>query len=433
MSNHNPFLYGNPVSSEHFIGRKNELRRIVGRINKGESTSITGPFRCGKTSVLQYISNSKQLDSLYGKESNKLIFSYLDVGALGIEINQSQFWDNALEKLQNHINTNNVSSSLSEAYNTCKNNQFANFFLEKLIEEIKKDNLCLVLMLDVFDNVLYHKVLNSTEFFGGLRGLASLSQGALALVITGNTSLTELNNQTQNFNRTGSAYFNFMDEIILGALQDNEVSKLLQLGNKHFKEHDKEFIIRIAGKHPYLLQTAASLLWDSYEDADKDEEQRVKYVVKEFNIKIIDKFACSWKSWSLDMLKVFTSVALMQMDSIDNLPETPTRIRLDNNKLIHNIKHLLQELNVLERYGFLTKDKSIGGGWKISSEILLHFVAAKLQQESGVTTLDNASYEKWLKSQHGQVMASSADILERISTTVLTSFFGGVTKAILKS
>jgi ABC-type iron transport system FetAB ATPase subunit len=209
MPHYNPFRYGNPVPPEHFKGRKSELRRIIGRIvNAGESTSITGPFRCGKTSLLQYVSDSNLKSTLYGERSHQLIFSYLDVGTLGSEFDQAQFWSGALETFQDHINTGDIAPSLSEAYQIAQQNQFGNYVLEKLIAEIKKANLRLVLTLDGFDALLHHKVLNSTEFFGGIRQGASLSKGALALLITGNTPLTQLNQQTQHFNRTGSPYFN---------------------------------------------------------------------------------------------------------------------------------------------------------------------------------------------------------------------------------
>ncbi|MCP4105151.1 MAG: hypothetical protein GY749_06385 [Desulfobacteraceae bacterium] len=46
----NPFYYGNPVSHKNFIGRAKELRRVIGRLLKGESTAIIGDPHIGKTS-----------------------------------------------------------------------------------------------------------------------------------------------------------------------------------------------------------------------------------------------------------------------------------------------------------------------------------------------------------------------------------------------
>ncbi len=429
MRHYNPFRYGNPVPPEHFRGRKSELRRILGRIvNAGESTSITGPFRCGKTSLLQYVNDSNLKSTLYGEKAHQLIFSYLDVSTLGSEFSQAQFWSHALETFQDHINTRDIAPSLSEAYQIVQQNQFGNYVLEKLIAEIKKANLRLVLLLDGFDGLLHHQVLNSTEFFGGLRQLASLSKGALALLITGNTSLTQLNQQTQHFNRTGSPYFNFMDEIILGPLAEVEIDKLLHLGDEHFTEDDRHFIKDIAGGHPYLLQTAASILWDAYEDGDKSDDlnQRRQHVAQEFCSKVIDKLNHTWESWSPEMLRVFSSVALMQMDTLTNPPPTPVRIKLDRNQLLHHIVHLKRERNDLESYGFLTEDDTIRGNWGIRTGVFLPFIAAKLSREiSG--ELNNSSIEKWLTGKKEQASSNQKyywglAFIEAIATGMTKAF-----------
>jgi hypothetical protein len=39
----NPFVYGNPVTPEQFLGRRQEVRRIAGRIaSQGQSSAIVG-------------------------------------------------------------------------------------------------------------------------------------------------------------------------------------------------------------------------------------------------------------------------------------------------------------------------------------------------------------------------------------------------------
>jgi hypothetical protein len=425
MSRYNPFLHGNPVPPAHFRGRKSDLRRIVGRIvNAGESTSITGSFRCGKTSILQYVSDSDLQSMLYGDKAANLVFSYLDVGRLGSEFDQAQFWRSALGTLQARISSDDMAPALSEAYQVCQDNQFGNYVLEKLIDKIKQANLRLVLLLDGFDALLHHKVLNSTEFFGGLRQLTTLSKGALALLITGNTSLSQLNKKTQHFNRTGSPYFNFMDEVILGPLAEVEINKLLRLGDDRFTADDCRFITEIAGGHPYLLQMAASVLWDAYEDGDKSDDlsQRRQHVAQEFCSKVIDKLDHTWASWSLDMLKVFSSVALMQMDTLTNPPSTPVRLKLDKNKLIQYITHLKLERDDLERYGFLAEDETVRGGWRVWTGVFLLFVAAKLEREiSGEIN----NYEKWLSHQQNQLSSSDKGLLEKMSYFLTTTAWEG--------
>jgi hypothetical protein len=372
MRHYNPFRYGNPVPPEHFKGRS-ELRRIIGRIvNAGESTSITGPFRCGKTSLLQYINDSNLKSTLYGEKAHQLIFSYLDVSTLGSEFDQAQFWSRALETFQDHINTGDIAPSLSEAYQIVQQNQFGNYVLEKLIAEIKKANLRLVLLLDGFDGLLHHKVLNSTEFFGVLRQLASLSKGALALLITGNTSLTQLNQQTQHFNRTGSPYFNFMDEVILGPLTEVEIDKLLHLGDEHFTEDDRHFIKDIAGGHPYLLQLTASILWEIYEEGNEEEAMKRQQEAGQLLYEHLkEQLDFVWESWDEKTQKVFVSIALVLLDKELKLQH------IDAISISKEIKRYKMELDDLERYGFLKSDNE--GNWQVYSGIFLRFIGDKVK------------------------------------------------------
>jgi hypothetical protein len=79
----------------------------------------------------------------------------------------------------------------------CQENDFGCFVLERFLAQMELTVWQLVLMLDEFDVLLHHPILNCAEFFGGLRSLTSRSRGALALVIASRRPLTSLNEATQ--------------------------------------------------------------------------------------------------------------------------------------------------------------------------------------------------------------------------------------------
>jgi hypothetical protein len=373
MSRYNPFQYSNPVSPDDFVGRTRELRDVVGRIdNRGESTAITGPFRCGKTSMLQYISDPKVRATLYN-EPDKLIFSYLNIGALSSECDPAQFWGRALKPLQERITADDTPASLSKAYQICHEKAFDNYELEKLFAQFKQVQWRLVLLLDEFDALLHHPSLkDKTEFFGGLRSLASLSKGALVVVITGNLSLSQLNQETQHFNPTGSPYFNIMDEVILGPLPEKAIDKILSQGDKHFTENDRHFLTEIAGGHPYLLQIAASILWDIYEYGDKEEPTKLQQrVEQELYLKVRETLNKIWQSWSPSMQNLFTSITLSHLEKLKVV--FPKRY-VDLESIMSQMFDVKEELNELERYGFLKKDESIRGGWGVYPSVFLLFI-----------------------------------------------------------
>lgn len=291
MSNFNPFFHGNPVPPNQLIGREKELRRIMGRIvNQGQSTAITGLPRSGKTSILEYLKAPAAPD-FYGDWANQLIFSYVDAFALGGQCAPVQFWTQALkpleEYLEEYIVTHSPAPALAEAYKTCQQNNFSTSSLERLIAQVRQAGLRLVLMIDGFDILLHYANLNNPEFFGSLRSIASRSKGGLALVITGNASLSQLHEATKQFNSTGSPYFNFMDEITLGPLSEADIDTLLHQGDAYFTEDDRRFIKKLAGGHPYPLQLASSILWEEYEHGDdKEPLERQQRVEQAFHNKV---------------------------------------------------------------------------------------------------------------------------------------------------
>jgi len=384
MIDYNPFIYGNPVVPDQLIGRKKQLQQIAGRILTGQSTIITGSPRSGKTSVLEYLIAPTKQAELYGDKSEQLIFSFLDAYTIAAECNQFQFWKIALvpfkERLdQEPLDTDNSIASLAKTYQLlCQESQFGSFVLEKLLAQMRKKSWRLVLIIDGFDILLHHPVLNRAEFFGGLRMLASRSQGALTLVITTNASQTQLDQETQHYNLTGSPYFNFMGETILGALDDTEINQLLHPNeNINFTDNDCRFIKGIAGGHPYLLQVAGSILWETYQNK-LAQGIRQQYVLQEFYSKVKDMLDGTWQSWDKEMRDGLTSVALAHLE---NLKIVFPKKYVDLRNIINTIPSDII-LRVLEKHGFLKRDSNIRGGWGIYPTIfLLYFIYDKFKFE----------------------------------------------------
>jgi len=165
-------------------------------------------------------------------------------------------------------------------------------------------------------------VLNCAEFFGGLRMLASRSRGALALVIASRRPLTELNKETQQLSRTGSPYFNFLDEITLGPLPNNAIAELLRRAGDLFTTADRRFIAEAAGGHPYLVQVAASVLWEVYTEGEDDPNRRWRQVGQSLYKGAKRTIGDTWRLWSPEMRKAFVAVALAHMNELNQAIRT---------------------------------------------------------------------------------------------------------------
>jgi len=381
MLRYNPFQYGNPALPEHLIGRTNQIHRIVKRIdNRGQSTAIIGPSRSGKTSILQYISDSELQTTLYS-HPERLIFSYLHTSELSNECDPAGFWERILKPLQKRLMADDTPVSLSKAYQTCQDKAFKNDELEELIVQLKQANWRLVLLLDGFIGLSYHPVLgDKTGFLWGLRSLISRSGGTLILIITGNIPLSQFNKKIQHFSGTHLlSYFNFMDEVILDALEETEIDKLLCLGDFYFKESDYRFIKNLAGGHPYLLQVAASILWNSYEQSNEEESSKQQHVEQELYLKVKETLNRIWQSWTPSMQDAFTAIALSHLEKLNVV--FPKRM-IDLERIMSQLYEVKDEVNELERYGFLKEDEGVRGGWGLYPSVFLLFIVnRKLKPE----------------------------------------------------
>jgi tetratricopeptide (TPR) repeat protein len=110
----NPFIHGSPLMPDQLIGRKRELRQVVGRIITGQSAIITGSPRSGKTSLLRSLSATEYAAEYFGDEADNLIFSYWDACTCDPEFTQTQFWERILKPLKeaSEENTGNINHSL---------------------------------------------------------------------------------------------------------------------------------------------------------------------------------------------------------------------------------------------------------------------------------------------------------------------------------
>ena len=334
-----------PIYHEQLTtGREKEIRRIAGQILTGQSSAIVGAFSSDRTLILNALRNPE----LYGDKADRLKFSLLDISSLDINCTPLQFWDKALKPLPEKI-ADESDSGLSKAYQACQDNQFENFYLDKLFAQLKQENWRLVLMLDRFEALLHRSNLDNSEFLGGLRMLASSRYPSpLSLIIAGDISLHQFHQDTKDLNPMGSPYLNFMEsgEITLGALSESEIDKLLNQSEQQFTDEERQFIKDVAGGHPHLLQLAVSALWNAYEN---EEENPLKSAEQLFYNRTKSMLNNMLQSWSANTRQAFFSVA--------------------KNGKVSDFKNELEEL---EKQGFVINNN---GTWQIRSRVLSKFVA----------------------------------------------------------
>ncbi|MEW6405554.1 MAG: hypothetical protein AB1649_27490, partial [Chloroflexota bacterium] len=268
---------------------------------------------------------------------------------------------------------------------------------------------------------MHHPVLNKAEFFGGLRSLSSLSGGALVLVIASRQSLTALNAETQQYNRTGSPFFNIFDEITLGAFSKAATDEILNLAGDRFTPDDRDYINHLAGGHPYLLQTTASALWEAYEDGEEDAQKRYRITGEVLFDQAALTISDTWRLWSPEMKKAFATIAL------DEIPALLGKREFDVDSLVVSLSGYQPELRDLKKRGFIIEDVNLLGGWRVRPRIFTAWLTDELmhalrdKDELGKWLFEQ-EWGEFLKQSEKQQLVGMAQGISRFLKNGVTSF-----------
>ncbi len=260
-SKRNPFLYGSPVPPTRFVGRQDIVKTLFARLYNGESTALIGEPHSGKTSLLRYIADEEVRERWLSGASAWHFFTDVDCHLLSRDFAPADFWRQALAALPHAMQNDTI----TRQWQMVSDNRFGSFMLEGLFRQLAKSDWRVVLLIDEFDILLHHLKFNA-EFFGALRSLATRTN-ALSLVLAGRTPIAQMNKRGQELNPFGSPFFNNIIEMRLQPFSPDESREVVEAGlagtGVEFAPHHYQFINILAGRHPFLVQVAASALFDA--------------------------------------------------------------------------------------------------------------------------------------------------------------------------
>ena len=420
-----PFIYGRSLLPTEFSGRPNELNRVGGRLAKGQSVAVVGQPHVGKTSMLKYIHNAEARHRQYGEGFSKDFFIYMDLLAAQSLRMQGDFWKYVLGPLRG--------TEHSDKYDHASQDNFGNFALEETFNRLGQSGSRLVVMLDEFDALLSHPTLNNSDFYGGLRSLASRCSEGFTLILAARRSLDQLNQMTQAFNPHGSPYFNVFVEFQLGALKPEAFSALVHQAGKAFTRKDHLYIERVSGRHPYLAQAAASALWEAHEEGLKGME-RYRMTGQTLYRQVRQHFSDTWNFWSNTTRKAVTAVALAE------IPRLVGNHTFKVKELEEDIEDYSDELDMLRVSGTLVQNDE--GEWVVAQEVLLWWLTDELRRH----VRDETPFSDWIRAQHmdnlltegdrqrlTQAAQSVTSLVGRGATTLIETLAKGFGEAILKT
>ena len=247
------YIVGHPIKNPaDYYGRYNQIVRFYEIIGgtQGQSLSILGVRRAGKTSFLQYVAN-KEVMSRYLNNPSDYTMIYIDVSSCKTP---SDFYQRLLMRLKNAFgNTSQVT-----LWKESPPGQATMYDVESYMCQFADKRI--VLLLDEFDQLRIDTF--TQDFLTELRAMTSVLDYDLACVTASYWDLYFLGSQIGL--PPTSPFYNifYPSPIYLSGLEDSEIETLIRTPinetGVQFSDTDLVNIRELAGTLPFFLQATAA-------------------------------------------------------------------------------------------------------------------------------------------------------------------------------
>ena len=246
------FHRGRPVHDPSlFVGRSKEAAEAILLLQQGQSVSIIGPRRIGKTSFLLHIWRKLKQKTPGQKDSPNLCPVYVDCASLG-QVSAGEFYCRLAKTLDVQTRTQGIAFA-APVIKDATHITFRQF--EQVARAAREAELQVIFLLDEFECLSENPALD-VDVFSSLRALAM--EQSLTYATASTRPLLELNYSQVSV--LSSPFFNFFAPLSLGLLNPEEARLLLEtLSTRSGIPFEAALIDRLcvlAGSHPLLLQIA---------------------------------------------------------------------------------------------------------------------------------------------------------------------------------
>jgi DNA-binding MarR family transcriptional regulator/AAA+ ATPase superfamily predicted ATPase len=267
-----------------FFNRKSEIEKIFSRIGgeMPQSVSVVGKRKIGKSSLLFHLF-TKEIAQEHIDSIDEYVFVFVDLQEqTAMDVNQ--FFQLLQRETRTHLSPE-VASRLPEFENTYDG-------FRQMIQNLCSMKKKIVIFLDEFDVVVANEKFEA-DFFSFLRSLANLFD--LAYVVSSREELFDLC-QTQEIRC--SPFWNIFNNLWLGLFDRKsslDLIKTLSSEEGHPLEEYADFILELAGDHPFFLQVACCIAFDFLVHHERVAEEDFQGIEKEFKNESWNYFEYLWK------------------------------------------------------------------------------------------------------------------------------------------
>jgi len=238
----NPYYHRGPIKeARYFYDRARETGRAFQMVKNGQSVSVIGPRRIGKTSLLFHLSDSR-VRGEHGFAPEQSFFVYIDGEALG-GLSKIDILQIILQETVAQIDKERAGISQVLDYRS----------FEQAVRKLVKPGQQLIYLVDEFEYLGKNQNLDA-DFFSFLR---SLIVHDIAYVTASRVPLLSL---IVEEGLLSSPFFNIFVPIHLGLFSEDDARQMIrkpsQAAGVEFSRSTEDFILNLVGPHPFFLQIA---------------------------------------------------------------------------------------------------------------------------------------------------------------------------------
>jgi hypothetical protein len=224
---------------EDFFGRRDELRQMYAFVLQGQSVSVVGERRIGKTSLIRAL-NFPDFRK-WTSTPEEFRFIYID-GSYFANCDEDTFLASVVDQIAEELGFDVPSEIRRES-------------LIKLAKQARGEGFRFSILIDEFDVIAYNSKIAGSPLFAFLRAFSQEYRIAIVLV-SKDGSLEPL----LRSNQIGSPFWNIYATMYVGPFARTDAEVLVRGPaadcERPFSEDVVAQIFRLAGCHPFFLQIA---------------------------------------------------------------------------------------------------------------------------------------------------------------------------------
>ncbi|MBK8986097.1 MAG: winged helix-turn-helix domain-containing protein [Chloroflexi bacterium] len=258
MSTVNPFYHRGAIrQAAHFHGRHNEVEQILGLLRNGQSVSLIGPRRIGKSSLLIHLCRP-EVQAQWSLDPAKSWLILTDCQELGGSPPE-EVYETLLNGLHHAAREAGIElDEMGDGPGTYR-------ALDRALYQVSQKQVNVVFLLDEFELLAANEHL-TPYFFARLRGLTT--KYGLAYLTASQRPLFAI---TAAEEILSSPFFNIFVTLPLGLYSDDEARTLFdaRLANTDitFSPMLRDYLRFLVGPHPFFLHIAG---YHAYQAALQD-------------------------------------------------------------------------------------------------------------------------------------------------------------------